>query len=218
MDHVERQYCPVAASAYLLGDYWSLLVVRELLSGGIGFNQLVRQLPGISRSLLMKRLRGLQLGGVVERLAAPRGRQSTYRLTPSGADLQPLIRVLGEWGQRWAVNEPDPRQLDPDVVLWLIRRILSKGQLPERRIVLQVDLPAIGVRLTRWLILERADASLCIDDPGLEVDLFVTADIITLYKICRQQLTVRDAMSCGSMDVHGRSDLTHDFPGWFLPR
>ena len=54
------QYCPVAKASEILGDRWTLLIVRELLGGAIGFNELQRGLPGISRSVLTDRMRALE--------------------------------------------------------------------------------------------------------------------------------------------------------------
>src|SRR5262245_22321705 len=83
------QYCPVARASEILADRWTLLIVRELLAGVDHFNGLDRGLPGISRALLVERLRRLQRMGVVVRRAGPDGRVA-YSLTPAGEQLQPI--------------------------------------------------------------------------------------------------------------------------------
>ena len=88
------QYCPMSRSLGMLGERWSLLIVRDLLSGTTRFNDLARGLPGLSRGLLAKRLRQLELAGVVERL---KGR---YLLTEAGRGLEPVVDALSAWGAR----------------------------------------------------------------------------------------------------------------------
>jgi DNA-binding HxlR family transcriptional regulator len=78
------QYCPIAKASEILGDRWTLLIVREMLGGASGFNELQRGLPGISRSVLTERLRSLERAEVVERRTGPKGRTLEYRLTTAG--------------------------------------------------------------------------------------------------------------------------------------
>src|SRR5215813_5768044 len=85
------QYCPVARALDVLGERWSLLIVRDMLVGTSHFNDLARGLPGLSRSLLAKRLRQFERAGLVERLG------SEYLLTDAGQDLRPLVFGLAEW-------------------------------------------------------------------------------------------------------------------------
>jgi DNA-binding HxlR family transcriptional regulator len=96
-----HQYCPVARTSEILADRWTPLIVRELLAGSRHFNDIRRGLPGISRSLLVSRLRHLEDAGVVERHAEARPNVTEYLLTDAGTDLN-----LGMWGVKWAFGEP----------------------------------------------------------------------------------------------------------------
>src|SRR6266849_6509077 len=116
------QYCPVARTAEILADRWTMLIIRELLDDVNHFNELQRGLPRMSRTLLAERLRRLEQTGVVERRVASRGKPIEYRLTPAGRELQRVIDVFGEWGARWAFGDPRPHELDPIVLLWWMRR------------------------------------------------------------------------------------------------
>src|SRR3982074_2602936 len=82
------QYCPVAKAAEVLGERWTLLIVRDLITGAHRFTDLQRGLPGISRTLLSERLRRLGSDGLVERRRSEGGR-GEYWLTPLGRDLEP---------------------------------------------------------------------------------------------------------------------------------
>src|SRR5687768_8568736 len=137
--HKYGQYCPIARAAEILGDRWTLLIVRDLLCGAQHFNQLERGLPGISRALLAERLRRLQQFGVLERQLAPKGRQTSYHLTPAGRELQAVINTLLHWGAAWAFGEPDPTELDPLLLMWWMHDRVYTERLPSRRIVVEFD-------------------------------------------------------------------------------
>jgi DNA-binding HxlR family transcriptional regulator len=113
-----RQYCPVARASEIFADRWTPLIVRELLAGSHHFNGIERGLPGISRSLLVSRLRHLEDAGVVERRKGNRSQAVEYHLTEAGHDLKRVVEILGSWGVRWAFGEPKPEELDPVLLLF----------------------------------------------------------------------------------------------------
>jgi DNA-binding HxlR family transcriptional regulator len=95
-----RQYCAMAKALDVIGDRWSLLVVRELLlRGACRYTDLLAGLPGIATNLLADRLRDLEAAGIIGREAATaRSVTALYRLTPRGAALRPVVKALGAWG------------------------------------------------------------------------------------------------------------------------
>ena len=96
------QFCPITKAAEVLGERWTILIVRELLLGTTRFNELQRALSQISPSLLTKRLVQLQDYGLVIKKEIPAQRRSEYYLTAAGKELKPVVMGLGEWGSRWA--------------------------------------------------------------------------------------------------------------------
>jgi DNA-binding HxlR family transcriptional regulator len=101
------QYCPIAHALDLVGERWSLLVVRELQHGPLRYTDLHARLPGASTNVLATRLRELEAGGVVERSRLPAPAAATvYALTDLGAALAPVLRELAHWGAR-SLGPPD---------------------------------------------------------------------------------------------------------------
>jgi len=201
------QYCPIAKAAETLGDRWTILIVRELSFGVDHFNELQRCLPGISRSVLTQRLRHLERVGIIER------RSATYHLTSAGQSLRPVLRELGLWAARWAFGEPDPRELDPDLVIRWISRHVDTGALPGHRVVTQFDLT--GPRARRyWLVLELAEVSVCLHDPGFQVDVFVVAGTAVLYDVYLGRRTLPGAIRDGLVAVSGSPAMVRAFPRW----
>ena len=96
--------CPAAAALELVGERWSLLVVRELSFGAHRFGEIVAG-TGAPRDRIAARLRTLQEAGVVERVpATDSGSRADYRLTESGRDLVAVVDALADWGRRHAVE------------------------------------------------------------------------------------------------------------------
>lgn len=131
-----NQFCPVAMAAEVLGARWTLLLLRELVSGSTRFNDLRRGVPRMSPALLSKRLKELESAGIVSR--APVSREPglyEYRLTEAGRELKPVIDAIGCWGQRWIDLEASLEKLDPNLLMWDMRRNIDPKPMPrpERR-------------------------------------------------------------------------------------
>ena len=101
-------FCLVARALERVGDRWSLLVIRDLLTGAKRFTDLMDRLGGITPKTLSQRLRELQDTGIVTADREPGRREVWYRLTPAGADLGPVIDALNWWGLRHAWRWPLP--------------------------------------------------------------------------------------------------------------
>ena len=107
------QYCPVAHALELVGERWSLLVVRELLHGPQRYTDLASSLPGIGTNILASRLKDLEGCGIVtKRRLPPPAASQVYELTPYGVALRPLMRELALWGLK-SMGPPRPDDVAP---------------------------------------------------------------------------------------------------------
>lgn len=208
------QYCPLAKAAEILGDRWTVLIVRELIMGSSRFNDIERGLPRISRSLLSERLRTLVRTGVVERRVGATARSTSYHLSPAGNELTPVIVALGEWGARWAFGAPEDDELDPVLLLWSMRGRVDHHAVPPGRTVIRFDFDAPATQ-PFWLVVEPGDASVCLQDPGFEVDLLVGADLPALYEVWYGRLDFGRARRNGQVRLRGPRALQRSFPTWF---
>lgn len=197
------QYCPISRSAELLGDRWTIHIVRDLLTGTSRFNELIRGNPGLSRALLSRRLRQLQIAGIVEQEG-----DGTYRLTEAGRDLEPLVFGMATWGARWMFGEPAAEELDPDLLLWWLHRQIDSADLPGPRFTVYVPLSDHPKRY--WIVVED-DVSLCLADPGFDVDVTVRADRAALYQTYLGQCSLAEARRDGSVAVDGSQAAVRAF-------
>jgi DNA-binding HxlR family transcriptional regulator len=210
-----NQYCPVSKATEVLGDRWTLLIVRELILGSHRFNEIERGLPGISRSLLAARLRDLERSGVVERLPGPQSKVAEYHLSDAGRDVRKVIEALGAWGVRWAFGDPVLAELDAGLLVWKIHQRIDRELLPDRRIVVEFDFT--GPRAQRvWLLLQPRDVSVCVTPPGFESDLIVRADLEYFYRIWLGHIAYDAATRCGAVVVEGPPALGRQLPRWFM--
>lgn len=100
--------CPAARTLDLVGDRWSLLVIRDAMDGARSFTEFQRR-TGIARNILTDRLRKLTAHGLLDRRTAPSGRRQEYVLTGAGRDLFPVILTLRQWGERHAFAPGETR-------------------------------------------------------------------------------------------------------------
>lgn len=207
------QYCPVARAAEILADRWTVLIVRELLADINRFNDLERGLPHMSRPLLVERLRRLERAGVLERRVL-RAKQTEYRLTPAGHELQRLIEVLGEWGARWAFGDPRPNELDPIVLLWWMRRRVAHEAVTRHRVVIEFDFRG-APKQRYWLLIGPSDVSICLKHPGFDVDVIVTADIKVFYRVWLGLGALSEALRREHVRLDGSPADLRAFPQWF---
>lgn len=100
--------CPVARTLDLVGDRWSLMIVRDAMDGARAFTDF-QQRTGIARNILTDRLRRLVDRGLLDRQAAPSGRRQVYELTAAGRDLFAVIVAMRQWGERHAFAPDEDR-------------------------------------------------------------------------------------------------------------
>lgn len=208
-----RQFCPVAMASEVLCTRWTMVLLRELIAGSTRFNEMRRGVPRMSPALLSKRLRELEAAGIVERRP---GEDSAYRLTQAGRDLRPVIEAIGMWGQKWVESEPSLENLDPELLMWDMRRNLDPTPLPERQTVIEFIYPELPDATRRWwLIVAPGDAvDLCHVDPGFDVDLFVNVDLRTMTEIWMGLKTVRRAVDDGALSMVGQADMADRMQSW----
>jgi DNA-binding HxlR family transcriptional regulator len=205
-----HQFCPVAKAMELLDERWTLLIVRELVTGSQHFNELRRGVPRMSPTLLSKRLAQLARAGVVDRHD-----DGTYLLTQAGRELRPVVEALGAWGIRW-IGELGDEDLDPHLLLWDMHRRIDHGAVPAGRTVAQFrfpDVPAGG--RDWWLVITPDDADVCDADPGFPVAVTVTASLRRMTEIWRGDLRWPEALRSGAVTVQGPAALRRALPRWF---
>ncbi len=208
-----HQFCPVAKAMELLDERWTLLVVRELVTGSEHFNELRRGLPRMSPTLLSRRLQQLTRAGVVNRVED--GTDVRYVLTPAGKELRPVVEALGSWGVRW-IGELGDVDLDPKLLLWDMHRNIDHAAVPAARTVVRFRFTDAHVTARDWwLVVADGDADVCDADPGHEVVATVTGPLRSIVGWWMGNLSWVAMVRASDVAVEAPTAVRRALPGWF---
>jgi DNA-binding HxlR family transcriptional regulator len=209
------QFCPVAKATEVIGEKWTLLLLRELLLGTTRFSDFQRALSRMSPTLLTKRLRHLEEFGIIIRKKLSGQRGYEYRLTAAGKELAPLIEILAVWGMRWARSQLTDDELDVEFLMRELQRRLQTEHLPDGETVVCLTFDELTKHRTWWLLVVGDVVDLCTEDPGKEVDLYINSRVRTIVEVWEGDLDVRTALRNGSIKAHGLLHLVRTMPEWF---
>lgn len=186
------QDCALALGLDVIGERWTLLIIRGLLTGPKRYSELLDQLHGIGTNLLATRLRELVEHGIARKT------DEGYELTESGEALRPIVHALIRWGHRF-------RHLAPDVALsrpeWDMLA-LEAAFRPERAggVDCIIDLTLSGYR---FHIVIRDRTARCLAGASENADATATTTTQTLIAIGDGQLSLGEAVESGKLDLHG---------------
>ncbi len=209
------QFCPVAKATELVGEKWTLLILRELLLGTTRFNDFQRAMSRMSPTLLAKRLRRLEECGIIIRKKLSGQKVYEYRLTAAGKELSPLLEILAVWGMRWARGQLTDDELDVEFLMREVQRRLQTEHLPDGETVICFIFDELTEHKTWWLLIDGDVVDLCTEDPGKDVDLYINSSVRTIVEVWEGDLDMRTALRNGSIKAHGLRHLIRTMPDWF---
>lgn len=208
------QFCPVAKASELLGERWVLLILRELLLGTHRYSDFQRALSRISPSMLSKRLKQLEQAGIIIRKARSRHKSSDYYLTPAGKELAAIIEHLATWGMRWARGQLSEDELDVEFLMWDIQRRLQTDMLPDGETIFCFIFDDLTQFKNWWLVVRDGDVDLCTENPGKDVDLYISTTLINLVKVWEGDIDIKSALRKKLLKTHGNTQLARTMPDW----
>jgi DNA-binding HxlR family transcriptional regulator len=209
------QFCPVAKATELIGERWTILILRELVLGTHRFSDFQRALSRISPSLLTKRLKDLEKAGIVLRKAQQGRRGYEYFLTPAGRQLSPIIEHLATWGMRWARGQLTDSELDIEFLMWEIQRRLDTAALPDGETVLCFIFEELTRFKSWWIVIQDNDVDLCTKNPGKDVDLYISSTVRTMVEIWEGELNLTTAQRKNLLKTNGNRQLIKTLSEWF---
>jgi DNA-binding HxlR family transcriptional regulator len=194
------QHCGLAAALDVVGERWTLLVVRELLLGPRRFSELVEGLPGIPRNLLAQRLKELEARGVVARriLASP-VRSAGWELTELGRRLEPLVLEAARWGAQFLGPPPEPEAIRPGWLVVSLRARFKPERAPERpeTYEIRIDGEPFTVRVDR----EGVET---IAGHAEQPKLVVTTSRPVFMDLLARRASPEQALASGSVTLAGK--------------
>lgn len=194
------QGCGIAVGLDLVGERWTLLVIRELLLGPARFNDLLESLHGISPNLLTDRLRFLESAGLIIRKSVDSdGRGKIYELTERGQALRPMILELAKWGLANAGDynhgNTRPQWAALAMEAMSIGRSLPSDVTENYRFVIE--------DFTFYIVVYEGHGSLSVEAPAEAPAVTVHASASTMLKIGTRELNPLIALASDAISVEG---------------
>ena len=208
------QFCPIAKSTEIIGEKWTLLIIRELLMGGSRFNELHRGLSLISPTILSKRLETLSAHGLVLKKKIPGQRGYEYFPTQSCKELLPIIRSLGDWGMNWARSNLTEKDYDVELLMLYLKRSIVARELIGRETVIRFKFIDIEKYPDWWLVVTGEEIDLCVKNPGKEIDVYFTSSVKTMADIWMGDNSYKRAIREGLLKIVGHEMLTRNVTTW----
>jgi DNA-binding HxlR family transcriptional regulator len=196
-DHSYQQYCALARALDVVGDRWTLLIVRELVPGPRRFTDLLDGLPGVSRNLLTERLRDLQRDGLIARHELPRpAARQVYDLTDDGRDLALAIEPLIAWGATRMRDREPTDSLHPRWAAVAMKVLADRSAASDVRETYQfvIDATAFHFRIDGGTVEVRDGAA---HDPAVTW----TTDEVTWSQVLSGTLDASAAIEAGTVTV-----------------
>lgn len=212
-----NQFCPIAKAAEILGERWTILILREILMGGRRFNTLQRGLGDISPALLTKRLKQLEEQNMLVRRKIPGQKGYEYFPTDACEALLPVLFALGEWGIIWAKNTILGQDFDAEFLMLYLERSIDREKIKGQETVIKFRFTDLIEQRDWWLVVKPEVAEVCLKDPGRDIDVFFNCTVRTLSEIWMGDRTYRDAIKEVDLHMDGDPVLTRNVSAWLRP-
>jgi DNA-binding HxlR family transcriptional regulator len=202
------QYCPLSRALDVIGERWTLLIVRELLAGPRRYTDLHADLPGVSTDVLATRLKEMEQDGLItRRRLPPPAAASVYELSPRGRDLLPALTLLAGWG---ATDLAERRPTDALRAHWfaipLLQQVAELAASCEGTVDVQLD------EGTFHIVLNGAGPSYA-HGPAEHADARLVLDADACLAVSRGQPSLAELIKKGQAGVDGGGPLAHALRG-----
>jgi DNA-binding HxlR family transcriptional regulator len=193
------QYCAVARALDVVGERWTLLLVRELLTGPKRFKDLLDGLSGIGTTLLTARLKDLEGNGILRRTTLPPPAGSkVYELTDLGRSLEPVVIALSRWGLELLEAPRPEEETRPAWAMVALQSSLDLKAAPRRKETYEfrVDGESFHVQV-------EGDEAEVRQGPAADPDLIISGETETLLSVAAGRLTLAEAIEAGAIATEG---------------
>lgn len=209
-----EEACPISKAASVLCERWTLQILREMFFGASRFTEFQTYLPRLSPSLLNTRLRTLEDQGIILRRKIPEKRGFEYRLTPTGRALRPVLTAMGKWGMKWAFEQMDERELNCSTIIRDFAVALKVEELPAGDSTIQFNVTSRDERIKKFILVRDGAPQVCDEDFGFEVDVYLTARLLTFGQIWFGELSIASAREQELLGVVGDAYYVKNLAKW----
>ena len=209
--------CPITRACDVLEPRWTVPILVALWGGETRFNDLRRAIGSISPALLSRRLKEMEEKGLIERVEDRAAGTVDYIRTDLAIALEPALNALALWAQQGLEAEFALRTAKASVVMWKMRRLFNRDELPKRRVVMQFHFNEDLKTDTYWAVSQPgAPVEVCSAIPGFDIDLFVETTTVSLLGILLGRTTIAREQDLGALFLSGDRVLARTMDRWLL--
>lgn len=208
------QFCPIAKATEILGEKWTILILREILMGGSRFNELQRGLSMISPAMLSKRLSSLDESGLIVKKKIHGQKGYEYFPTTAAKELLPIFVELGNWGMRWTRANLADIDFDVDFLMLYLQRSIQPENIPGNRATIRFEFTDVKEKPHWWVLVNGDIVDICTSDPCREVDVYFTCTVKCLSDIWMGETSYRKEIRAGHLKLVGLKAFTKDVTSW----
>lgn len=206
--------CPISKAASVLCERWTLQIIREMLLGASRFSEFQKFLPRMSPTLLNSRLRSLESAGIIMRHRVPEKKGYEYVLTPSGRSLQPVLSEMGKWGMAWVFDCMSEDQMNVSTIIRDFAVAMDTTQLPSGDCTIQFNVEVDSGTVKKFVLIREGRTQVCEDNIGYEVDVYLSADVQTLYELWYGDISHGAAREQGRLKVVAAPVYCRNLSNW----
>ncbi|QMU58888.1 MAG: transcriptional regulator [Boseongicola sp.] len=210
--------CPITHACDILEPRWTMPILSEMWAGATRFNDIRRGVGNISPALLSRRLKELELHGLIERVEDPASGNVDYIRTDRAVALEPALNALALWAQSNIAARQALLDADLSTFMWKMRNYFLRDQLPDRQVVIRFHFTDPDLAYdTYWALLRPGQpVEMCTDIPGFDVDLYVETSKISLASILLGRTTVSRETDAERMYLSGDAMLAKTMQRWIF--
>jgi DNA-binding HxlR family transcriptional regulator len=208
------QFCPIAKATEVIGEKWTILILREILMGSTRFNELQRGLSMISPAVLSKRLTTAADYGLIIKKKLPGQKGYEYLPTNAAKELLPIFIDLGNWGMRWTREHLSDNDFDVNFLILYLQRSIQPEKLPGRETIIRFHFTDLKQQPDWWIIVKGDDVDVCTIDPGREVDIYFTCTVKCMSDIWMGETTYQKETKNRNLKLVGPRELTKNVSSW----
>ena len=212
-----NQFCPISKAMEVLGEKWTLLIVRDVLCGSTRFNEFQRGLSQISPTVLTKRLNQLVDEGLLFKKRIPGQRGYEYFPTQACKELYPVIEQMGIWGMHWARHQLTEEDYDLELLMLYLERSIQPEYLLGNETVIRFNFCDVKEYPSWWLVITDGQVDVCVHDPGKEVDVYLNCSVRVMCQVWMGDISYKAALADGKLELVGPRQLTGTINKWIKP-
>ncbi|MBT3988883.1 MAG: transcriptional regulator [Rhodospirillaceae bacterium] len=209
-----EEFCPISKTASILGERWTIQIIREMHFGVTRFNDFRKFMPSLSPTLLNKRLKSLEENDILYRRKINQQKGFEYILTPGGKAMLPIIQEMGKWGVGFVFDSLSDNELNAERLVRDISFTIDGSELPSGDTVIRFKFTDLDQNPHWFIKTHNGKSEVCDGVPEGEIDVYVTSTLMAFTEIWMGSQNLQTAIDREDVIVVGDQIYTQNFARW----